>query len=94
MNGKRLYETKLRARLEQRAAEIEILSTRAERTDSDLRLAAEDKVTELRARHKLVREKLGALRATRDDSWKDLRIDANAAATALDHALRSVRASM
>lgn len=94
MNEKRTYETKLRARLQQRATEIEILQARVELADTDLRVAAEDKVTELRARHKLAREKLGALRATCGGPWKHLKIDASAAANSLDHALRSVRAAI
>ena len=94
MNEKRTYETKLRARLQQRASEIEILQARVELAETDLRIAAEDKVTELRARHKLAREKLGALRATCGGPWKHLKIDASAAANSLDHALRSVRAAL
>lgn len=92
MNDKQLYELRMRARLNLWSAEIENLKARAKLAGEDLCDAANDKVIELRARHRLVREKLGALGSSGDVAWKRRKADADAAAKSLKHTLRMVRA--
>ena len=82
----------MRARLNVWSAQIEDLKIRAELARGGLRVAAKDKVTELRARHGLAREKLGALGNSGEASWKHRKSEADAAANSLKHALRTVRA--
>ena len=92
MSDKHLYELRMRARLHLWLAEIENLKIRAELAGADLRVAANDKVTELRARHSLACEKIGALGRGGAASWKRRKADADAAAVSLEHTLRTVQA--
>ena len=74
----------------QRAAMLELWAASA----SQQRKAARDKITELRARQSRVRDKLTALQAAGEASWRDHRSDVEAAVKSLDHALRSLRTSL
>jgi len=94
MNDKELYEIKLLAQLGAWSVEIAHLKAKTDLADADKRAAAEDKITELRARKQLVRDKLEAIRAHSDDAWEPLKADAAAAVKSLKHALRSIRTSI
>jgi hypothetical protein len=91
MNEKQIYEMTLQARLDVWSVEIEDLKARAESADADMRVAAEDKITELRARQTVPRELLAELRAYGDEDWKHLKTGVDNAANSLNHALRSIR---
>ena len=94
MNDKQFYETKLQALLEAWDVEITCLEARAESAHSTMRDAARDKITELRARRKLVSEKAELLKHSSDESWLESKTDAVVAAEAMAHALRSIRARL
>lgn len=86
------YVEKLKAKLDEWNADIDVLQARADQAKTDAQLRYRRQIEGLRAKSKDAEAKISELRVAGGDAWEDLKAGANIAWTALGEAVTSAKA--
>jgi len=91
MSTREEYVQKMHALLDKLNAEIDVLASKAEHAEGEVRDEYRQQITHLRARQNDAKTKLASLRNAGEGAWEDLKTGVEMAKDAIGEALESAR---
>ncbi len=90
-NNKDAYVQKLKAKIDELNAEIDLLKARAEQAEAESRIKYQKQMEELKEHRDKALEKINRLQVAGEGAWKDLRVGVELAFESMSQALKSAR---
>ena len=90
-DNKDAYVRKLKAKIDEWNAEIDLLKARAKLAEAESRIKYQKQVEELKEHRDKAREKITDLQEAGEGAWKDLRVGVELAFESMSQALKSAR---
>ena len=92
MNEKRdAYVQKLKAQLDEWNADINKLEAKSDQAEAGAKIEYHKRIADLRARRKVVEDKIGELQQAGEGAWEDLKSGVQGAWDAMEQAIKSAR---
>ncbi|MCU0810515.1 MAG: coiled coil domain-containing protein [Thiobacillaceae bacterium] len=91
MSAREEYVQKMHELLDKLNAEIDVLASKAEHAEDEVREEYRQQITHLRARQHDAKAKLASLRNAGESAWEDLKAGVDMAKEAIGEALESAR---
>lgn len=92
MSAREDYVQKMHELLDKLNAEIDVLASKAEHAENEVREEFRQQITHLRARQNDARTRLASLRNAGEGAWEDLKAGVDMAKEAIGEAIESARA--
>jgi predicted nucleic acid-binding Zn-ribbon protein len=91
MSTREEYVQKMHELLDKLNAEIDVLASKAEHAENEVRDEYRQQITDLRARQHDAQNRLASLRSAGEGAWEDLKAGVDMAKDAIGEALESAR---